>query len=415
MSGSASRASGFAAFRHKPYALYWCARFFSTVAIQMQAVAIGWQVYSNSHDALDLGLVGLALFLPSIGLVLVTGQAADRYDRRVIILLCLAADFVYAALLCALSFWGVDQNWPIFAILIAIGIDRAFLSPASFAIVPNLVPEKDLANAVAWQASAFQVATIGGPAVGGAILAFGTGATYAVSGLLTGVSALLMALNRTRVYVARKEPVTWSSVLGGLTYIRSQPIVFGAISLDLFAVLLGGCVALYPVYASDILHVGAEGLGLMRSAPAVGALLCSLWLTQHPPQRRVGLAMFGAVALFGLGTVAFGFSTWFPFSLAALFVMGASDMVSVYVRQTLIQLATPDEMRGRVSAVSAVFIGASNDFGDFRAGTIAAAIGAVPAVVAGGAATIAVTALWTRFFPALRNVQRLDRSPPIAP
>lgn len=410
MNDDGPQRGGFAAFRHRAYALYWCARFFSTIAMQMQAVAIAWQVYSNSHDTLDLGLVGLALFLPSIGLVLVTGQVADRYDRRSIILVCLAADFVYAALLCALSFWGVSENWPIFAILVAIGVDRAFLSPASFAIVPNLVPERDLANAIAWQSSAFQVATIGGPAVGGAILTFGTGATYAVSGLLTGISAVLMAFNRTRVYVTRKEPVTWSSVLGGLTYIRSQPIVFGAISLDLFAVLLGGCVALYPVYASDILHVGAEGLGVMRSAPAVGALLCSLWLTQHPPKRRVGLAMFGAVAIFGLGTIVFGLSTWFPLSLAALFTMGASDMVSVYVRQTLIQLATPDEMRGRVSAVSAVFIGASNDFGDFRAGTVAAGIGTVPAVVIGGLATLAVTGTWLRLFPALRRVERLDRT-----
>lgn len=402
--------SGFAAFRHKPYALYWCARFLSTIAMQMQAVAIAWQVYSNSHNTLDLGLVGLALFLPSIGLVLITGQTADRYDRRIIILVCLAADFVYAGILCGLSFWGVSRNWPIFAVLVAIGVDRAFLSPASFAIVPNLVPEKELANAVAWQSSAFQVATIGGPAVGGAILAFGTGTTYAVSGVLTGLSALLMALNRTRVFVARKEPVTWSSVLGGLTYIRSQPIVFGAISLDLFAVLLGGCVALYPVYASDILHVGAEGLGVMRSAPAVGALLCSLWLTQHPPKRRVGIAMFAAVAIFGAGTLVFGLSTSFPLSLAALFVMGSADMVSVYVRQTLIQLATPDEMRGRVSAVSAVFIGASNDLGDFRAGSVAAAIGTVPAVVGGGIATLLVTGTWFRLFPALRRVERLDRT-----
>jgi MFS family permease len=407
MSEGASR-GGFAAFRHRDYTYYWCSRFFSTIAMQMQAVAIAWQVYTISHDAFDLGLIGLALFLPAFGLVLVTGQVADRYNRKTIIQICLASDLVLAMVLGGLAYWGTSSTWPIFAVLIVLGIDRAFITPAGQAMMPNLVPEKDLANAVAWQASAWQIGSIGGPAIGGAVLGFGLEITYAASAVLIAISSVVTALIATREFASRREPVTWASVLGGLTYLRVKPIVLGALSLDLFAVVLGGCIALYPIYATDILGVGAQGLGVLRSAPAVGALVCSLWLVNHPLRSRAGITMFWAVALFGAGTIVFGLSTWFPLSLAALFTMGAADMVSVYVRQTLVQLATPDDMRGRVGAVSSVFITTSNELGDFRAGMMAGAIGAVPAVVLGGIATLGVTALWSRLFPDLRKVQRLD-------
>jgi MFS family permease len=401
---------GFAAFRHRDYTLYWLSRFLSTIAMQMQAVAVAWQVYSISHDAFDLGLIGLSLFLPAIGLVLVTGQAADRYNRKSIIQICLTADFLFAFGLAAFAWWGTDQTWPIFALLIAIGIDRAFITPAGQAMMPNLVPPEDLANAVAWQSSAWQVATVAGPAVGGFVLGFGTGVTYVVSAVLTASCVILVALIAKREFVSSRAPVTWESVLGGLNYIRLKPIVLGAISLDLFAVVLGGCVALYPIYATDILHVGAQGLGLLRAAPAVGAVVCSLWLVHHPLRARAGIIMFLAVAVYGAGTILFGYSTWFPLSLAALFTMGAADMVSVYVRQTLVQLATPDEMRGRVGAVSSVFVVTSNEFGDFRAGMMASVIGVVPTVVIGGFATLAITGLWSRLFVDLRRIERLDRT-----
>jgi MFS family permease len=408
--GAKESGGGFAAFRHRDYTYYWFMRFLSTIAMQMQAVAVSWQVYSISHDAFDLGLIGLSLFLPAIGLVLVTGQAADRYNRKTIIQLCLAADFLFAVGLAALAWWGTDKTWPIFGLLIAIGIDRAFITPAGQAMMPNLVPAEDLANAVAWQSSAWQVATIAGPAVGGFVLGFGTDVTYIVSAVMTASCVVLTMLIAKREFVSNRAPVTWESVLGGLNYIRLKPIVLGAISLDLFAVVLGGCVALYPIYASDILHIGAQGLGLLRAAPAVGAVICSLWLVRHPLRVRAGVTMFIAVAIFGAGTVVFGYSTWFPLSLLALFTMGAADMVSVYVRQTLVQLATPDEMRGRVGAVSSVFIVTSNEFGDFRAGMMASVIGVVPTVVIGGFATLAITALWSHLFPDLRKVERLDRT-----
>lgn len=401
---------GFAAFRHRDYTLYWFMRFLSTIAMQIQAVAVSWQVYSISHDAFDLGLIGLSLFLPAIGLVLVTGQAADRYNRKSIIQICLAADFLFALGLAALAHWGTHSTWPIFGLLIAIGVDRAFITPAGQAMMPNLVPAEDLANAVAWQSSAWQVATVAGPAIGGFVLSFGTDIAYLISSVMTASCVVLMMLIVKREFVSNRVPVTWASVLGGLTYIRSKTVVLGAISLDLFAVVLGGCVALYPIYATDILHVGAQGLGLLRAAPAVGAVVCSLWLVNHPLKTRAGITMFWAVALFGAGTVAFGYSTWFPLSMAALFIMGAADMVSVYVRQTLVQLATPDEMRGRVGAVSSVFVVTSNEFGDFRAGMMASVIGVVPTVVIGGFATLAITALWSRLFPDLRKVERLDRT-----
>jgi MFS family permease len=404
-----SSSRGFAAFRHRDFSFYWFSRFLSTVAMQMQAVAVAWQVYEISHDAFDLGLIGLSLFLPAILLVLVTGQVADRHNRKTIIQICQAADVVFAAVLVFLAHHGVDATWPIFLVLIALGVDRAFITPAGQAMMPNLVPERDLANAIAWQSSSWQVATIGGPAIAGWFLSYGLTATYTASAVLTLIAVVMTALIRTREFASKREPVTWTSVLGGLHYIWNKKVVLGAISLDLFAVVLGGCVALYPIYASDILDVGAAGLGYIRAAPAVGAAVCSMCLIMWPLRTRPGLTMFWAVALFGAATVGFGLSTWFPLTLVALFTMGAADMISVYVRQTMVQLATPDEMRGRVGAVSSVFITTSNEFGDFRAGMVASVIGAVPAVVLGGIATVVVTGLWAKMFPELRHVERIDR------
>ncbi|MFM2130283.1 MAG: hypothetical protein RL477_1829 [Pseudomonadota bacterium] len=404
------KSDSLAAFRHRDYCYLWFGRFLSTVAMQMQAVAIAWQVYEISRNPFDLGLIGLSLFLPAIGLVLVTGHVADRYNRKTIIQICLAADVFLALALTALAFVGTKSTWPIFVLLVGLGITRAFINPTWQAMMPNLVPQKDLANAVAWQSSAWQVASIGGPAVGGAVLVLGADVAYGISALMVLISVVLTGLIARREFVSAKEPVSWTSVLGGLVYIWQKKVILGAISLDLFAVVLGGCVALYPIYATDILGVGAQGLGLLRAAPAAGAVVCSLWLVRHPLHTHAGRTMFLAVALFGAGTVVFGVSTSFPLALAALFTMGAADMVSVYVRQTLVQLATPDSMRGRVGAVSSVFVTTSNEFGDFRAGMAAGFIGAVPAVVLGGAATLAVTALWARLFPQLRTVQRLDRT-----
>jgi len=404
-----SSSRGFAAFRHRDFSFYWFSRFLSTVAMQMQAVAVAWQVYEISHNPFDLGLIGLSLFLPAILLVLVTGQVADRHNRKSIIQICQAADVLFAVVLVILAEQGLDATWPIFAVLIALGVDRAFITPAGQAMMPNLVPEKDLANAIAWQSSSWQVATIGGPAIAGWFLSYGLTVTYTASAALTLIAVAMTALIRTREFASKREPVTWTSVLGGLHYIWNKKVVLGAISLDLFAVVLGGCVALYPIYADDILDVGAAGLGFIRAAPAVGAATMSLFLIMYPLRTRPGLTMFWAVALFGAATVGFGLATWFPLTLVALFTMGAADMISVYVRQTMVQLATPDEMRGRVGAVSSVFITTSNEFGDFRAGMVASVIGAVPAVVLGGVATVVVTGLWAKMFPELRHVERIDR------
>jgi MFS family permease len=401
------RLPGWVAFQHRDFALYCAARFVSATAVQMQNVAIGWLVYDITRDPLALGIVGLVAFLPAIGLALVTGYVADRFDRRRILLVCYALTVIAAVGLFACAFGGSRQVWPIYALTLLFGATRAFANPAGQALVPNLVPPEHFGNAVAWNSSAWQTATIAGPALGGLLYAVAGSSVFAVAAGCFALSFVLFALIRHRAAKVVREKTTWTTLVAGIRFIRAKPVIFGAISLDLFAVLLGGATALLPIYARDILSVGAGGLGLLRSMPAVGAAATALFLAWRPLTRRTGRRMFQAVAVFGIATIGFGLSTSLPLSLACLFVLGAADMVSVFVRQTLVQIDTPDAMRGRASAVNTVFIGASNELGEFESGTLAALIGTVPAVVAGGLGTLLVTMLWARWFPALRDRDRL--------
>jgi MFS family permease len=400
---TSTRFPAWIAFRHRDFALYCTARFLSATAIQMQNVAIGWLVYDITRDPFALGIVGLVAFLPTIALALVTGHVADRFDRRAILLVCYAVAVIAAGGLFACAWTGTRQVWPIYLLILLFGATRAFANPAGQALVPNLVPSEHFGNAVAWNSSAWQTATIAGPALGGLLYAAGGSVVFAAA---TGCFALTLALSaciRYRAAPASREKTSWATLLAGIRFIREKPVIFGAISLDLFAVLLGGATALLPIYARDILLVGPWGLGLLRSMPAVGAAVMALVLAYRPLSRHTGRWMFQAVAIFGLATIGFGVSESLPLSLACLFILGAADMVSVFVRQTLVQIDTPDVMRGRVSAVNTVFIGASNELGEFESGTLAALIGTVPAVVVGGLGTLAIAALWARWFPALRD------------
>ncbi len=395
-----------AVFASRDFGLYLAARFLSALAIQMQNVAIGWLVYDLTRDPLALGLVGLASFLPAVALALVTGHAADRYDRRAILVVCYVVTLGTALGLLAIAVGGSGQVLLIYGLLLVFGISRAFANPAGQALVPNLVSPEQLGNAIAWNSTAWQTATIAGPALGGLLYYFGASVAFGAAALCFLACCLLFGLIRSRPQPPPGE-VSWETLLAGIRFIRSRPAIFGAISLDLFAVLLGGATALLPIYARDILDAGPGGLGLMRSMPAVGALLVALWLAQRPLQSRSGLRMFQGVALFGIATIGFGLSESLILSCVCLFVLGAADMISVYVRSTLVQFDTPDAMRGRVAAVNSVFIGASNELGEFESGAMAAAIGTVPAVVVGGVGTLVVCGLWMRWFPELRYRDRL--------
>lgn len=397
-----ARALDFPNFR-----FYLGARFLTTLAVQMQSVAIGWQVYSITGDPFDLGLIGLAQFLPFVVLVLPAGQIADRMDRRLILTLCYMVEALCALLLLIYSISGIVEVWPVFAVLVLFGCARAFAMPTSQAITPNLVPRSAFPNAVAINSSSSHIATIAGPAVGGILYVLGPSSVYGIVSATLLLSVAMMFLVKLPKVIRSPEPANWHTLMEGLRFVWSKPVVLGAISLDLFAVLFGGAVALLPVYAADILHVGPEGLGLLRTAPAIGAAMTAVALVFFPITRHVGYWLFIGVGVFGLAIMLFGISSSFVFSLAALIVMGCGDMVSVYIRHMLVQLETPDEIRGRVSAVSAVFIGASNELGEFESGVTAAWFGVVPAVIIGGGATIAVTALWTRVFPQLLRVDRL--------
>lgn len=403
--------SGFGALRHRNFTLYLSARLLATIAVQMQTVAVGWQIYALSGDVMDLGLVGLSQFAPFAVLILIAGQAADQWDRRWIITLCFVVEMLCGVLLLVFSLSGLEAVWPVFAVMALYGSARAFMMPASQAIVINLVPAERFGNAVALSSSTYHVAVILGPTLGGLLYLAGPQTVYAIVAGLLGLSALLVLLIRTdRKAAAGREPASWHTLLEGLRFVRAKPIVLGAISLDLFAVLFGGAVALLPVYARDILHIGPHGLGLLRTAPAVGAALTAVVLAWWPISRQVGRWMFGGVALFGAATVVFGLSHNFYLSLLALFLIGAGDMVSVYIRHMLVQLETPDAIRGRVSAVNSVFIGASNELGEFESGITAAWFGLVPAVVIGGGATLAITLLWIWLFPPLRRIDRFPHA-----
>ena len=398
-----------AVLRHPDLRRYLSARFIVSLATQIQTVAVGWQVFSVSGDPFDLGLVALSQFLPFVLLILPAGHVADRYDRRRVQLATYVILAACAAILLALALTGVEDLAPVFGVMVLFGVARAFNQPTGQALLPNLSPPGTFPRAVALNSSLGQIATIVGPALGGVLLIIGFEVAYALSTVLLIAGALLViGLRGGGRLETSREPVTMSTILSGITFVRSRPIVLGSISLDLFAVLFGGATALLPIYAGEILDVGTVGLGAMRAAPAVGAALLAAYLTIRPLDRHMGRWMFGGVFVFGFATIVFGVSTVFAVSLAALLVMGAADMVSVYIRHLLVQLETPDEIRGRVSAVNSVFIGASNELGEFESGVTAAWWGVIPAVIVGGAVTIGVGAAWTRLFPVL---WRLDRAP----
>ncbi|MFO1048274.1 MAG: MFS transporter [Geminicoccaceae bacterium] len=407
MSGAVEARRGWAVFRHRDFSFYCASRFLSALAVQMQNVAVGWRVYDLTGDPLALGLVGLAGFLPAICLALVTGHVADRFDRRTVLMTCYAVMTLSGLGLLAHTLVGSPTVWPIYLLTLAYGSARAFANPAGQALLPNLVPAAQFRDAVAFNSSAWQTATIIGPALGGILYAFGGAVVFASAACTYGLTALLVSLIAHRGVAGGREKPDWASLIAGVQFIRSRPAILGAISLDLFAVLLGGATALLPIYARDILLVGPLGLGVLRSMPAAGAVVMAVLLAHRPLERHTGRRMLLAVGVFGLATIVFGFSTSLYLSLACLVVLGAADMVSVYVRQTLVQLETPDAMRGRVAAVNAVFIGASNELGEFESGVVAAAVGPVAAVVLGGIGTVAVAALWARWFPALRDRDRL--------
>jgi MFS family permease len=398
-----------AAFQHAPFMKYWLSRLAAGFAVQIQTVAVGWQIYDITRDPLDLGLVGLSQFMPALLLVLITGAAADRYRRRTIMAVCVAAEAVCAIALLAFTLSGIDVIWPVFVILVGFGIARAFYNPAQQSLLPNLVPIGILGSAIALNTLSWQVASIVGPVAGGLLYGLSAETAYgsAFLLLLTISGILILAVPRPAQKIM-SEPGSWETLVAGFKYIWHEKIVLGAISLDLFAVLLGGAYALLPVYARDILDVGPWGLGLLRAGPAIGSMAVALYLATNPIRDHAGILMFLFVGVFGVAVVVFGISTLALLSILTLIVMGGADMISVYVREILIQLWTPDRVRGRVNAVNTVFIGASNELGEFRAGVSAALIGTVPAVVVGGLGTVAVTALWFWWFPELRRARHLD-------
>jgi MFS family permease len=397
------------AFSYRNFRFFWLTTLLVSFAVQIMSVSIAWQIYDVTGEAFLLGLVGLSLFLPALVLILVTGLTADRFNRRMIMAICLGVE-----LLCALGFLAfvnarAHEVWPIFGILVVLGTARAFWSPAAQSLAPNLVPPEALANAITTNMSAWQFASIAGPAVGGLLygispsVAFGTGAVLLVVAM---GSVLMISKPQHR---ESHQATSLETMLAGFRYIFSNKVVLGAISLDMFAVLMGGAVALLPIYAKDILHAGPQELGFLRAAPGIGAIAMALFLTRFPIRDHAGKLLFLFVGLFGAFTVLFGLSTTVWLSVPALALVGASDMVSVTIRETIMQLWTPEEVRGRVNAVNSVFIGASNELGEFRAGTVAHLIGPVPAVVIGGVGSIAIAVIWSQLFPGLRNQRTLDR------
>lgn len=370
---------------------------------------MGWQIYAMTGSAWYLGLVGLAQFLPMFLLTLVVGHVADRFDRRIIASVCQTVECLAAGLLALGSFSGWMSKEGMLALAFVTGAARAFEAPSMQALIPSLVPARLIPRAVAWSAAALQIASILGPAIGGLLYAFGPTTVYLTAAALFLGASISIALIRIAPPAQRqREPLTLRTLFAGITFIRSRPAILGAISLDLFAVLLGGATALLPIYARDILATGPWGLGLLRAAPGIGALGMSFYLARHPLRHRVGRVMFTAVGVFGAATMLFAVSTSFILSLTALVILGAADVISVVIRAALVQLQTPDEMRGRVSAVNAMFIGTSNQLGEFESGATAAWFGVVPAVLIGGIGTIIVVILWMRLFPQLLNTETLE-------
>ncbi|GAB7535942.1 MFS transporter [Burkholderia sp. 3C] len=387
---------------------FWSARVLSSISFQMLSVAIGWHIYALTKSAYALGLVGLAQFLPMFVLTLVVGHVADRYDRRRIVAVCQSLLAVASVVFLAGTLGGWLNAPAIYALAACLGAARAFENPTVASLLPAVVPRAELPRATALSTSATQTAMIIGPAAGGVLYGLGPSVVYVLGVAMFGCAACLMgSLQLTSKPVAR-APVTLESVFSGIAFIRREPAILGALSLDLFAVLFGGAVSLLPIYAHDYLQTGPWGLGLLRSAPAIGALAGTLWFARFPMRKRPGMAMFGGVIVFGVATLVFGVSTWLPLSLLSLATLGAADVISVVVRSSLVQLRTPDEMLGRVSAVNALFIGTSNQLGEFESGITAGWWGARPAVLVGGLGTIAIALLWMRLFPALRTMRSLE-------
>jgi len=384
------------------------------IGAEAQALAVAWQIYLITHSAIDLGYTGLALFLPGLIFMLPSGHVADRFDRRKVILVCYTLQVFCTSALFFFALHRIHRILPIYAVLFLIGSGRAFSGPASSALIPHLVPKEHFVNAVTWGATIFQIATITGPALGGLLFTLPlheriAGAPLVYLFTLATLLWFLTLVGSLSVRPGRMEhrAVSMDVILAGFRYVRRTPILLGSISLDLFAVLLGGAVALMPIFAQDILHAGPRGLGLLRAAPAVGALIVSFSLTWWPIQRRAGSLMLVCVAIFGVATIFFGLSRNMALSMLALFIVGASDMVSVVIRSSILQLATPTEMRGRVSAVNSLFLGASNELGEFESGLTAQWWGAVRAVIYGGIGSLMITGLWSVLFPELRQADKL--------
>ena len=406
--------TGTAAFTYRDFRLYQLARVMVIMGAEAQSVAVAWQVYEITHRAIDLGYTGLVLFLPGLLFLLPAGHVADRYDRRIVIMVCYSVQILCTLALLLFALQGLRRVAPIFAVLFLIGCGRAFSGPASSALLPHLVASEHFVNAITWGATVFQIANIAGPAVGGLLYTlplkgrfYGAPIVFLFT-LVTGVAfVLLIASLHVRPGRMEHRAISTDVILAGFRYVWNSKLLLGSISLDLFVVLLGGATALLPIFAHDLLHTGPQGLGALRSAPALGALGVSIWMTFRPILRRAGVLMFLGVAIYGMATVTFGLSRSLPLSLAALMVVGASDMVSVVIRSSMLQLATPGSMRGRVSAVNSLFVGASNELGEFESGATAQWWGAVRAVVAGGLGALAITGLWSVLFPALRGIDQL--------
>jgi MFS family permease len=397
-----------ALLRHKSFLLFLLSRSFSRFATQIGAVAIGWQVYDMTGSAFDLGMIGLVQFLPTALLLFVAGQAADRYERKRVVQICEAVEALTALFLAWAAFAGWLTVTQIFIATFVLGIVGAFESPALAALLPLIAPLGSLQRATAISSGAAQIATITGPALGGLAYVVAPSAAYGIMGAFAFFAAACIGVVRLTQPAAVRDPATPDDLFAGVRFVRNNPSILGTISLDLFAVLLGGATALLPIYARDILQTGPLGLGILRAAPAVGALLMTAFLAHHTINRRVGMRMFQAVIVFGAATVVFALSQWMWLSVLSLAILGAADTISVVIRFSLVQLATPDDMRGRVGAVNFLFINASNQLGQFESGITAALLGTVPAAVLGGVGTIAIALLWMKLFPTLRDVEKLE-------
>ena len=404
-----------ALLKRRDFVLFWAARLAATLGVQIQSVALGWQMYSVARETMSVaqsafyvGMIGLAAFVPVFLLALPAGEAADRHDRRIILLFCYLGEITTAVVLAAAAIFHFATIPLLLALSALFGASRAFMGPASTAMGPMLVTKSLLPRAIAWNSLAWQGGSIVGPALGGILVGISAGVSYSVTTVLYLIAALCIFLVRGNTQPVVNPGSRWELMREGLSYVWTNKIVFGAISLDLFAVLLGGATALLPVFSRDILHAGPQGFGILRAGPALGATLVAASLASFPIRRHAGVIMFCGVALFGGATIVFGVSKWLPLSVLALATLGAADMLSVYVRQTLVQIVTPDQMRGRVAAVSSLFIGASNELGEFESGVAARFLGPIGAAVFGGVGALIVTGVWANLFPALRKADRLE-------